>query len=117
MPKSTIRYTRKDRTPSLKHYPVSRNVLYTDKKGLQARIVEPKYHTVVRVEGYEFDYAKNKWVKGTRYVTLAHNEHLKRRELEQQSETICQQTSEQFQIRKSVIVRGRRSPLYEEVSA
>jgi len=109
--KTGIRYLYRNRVPADKHYPVTEKPLFSK------RVREPKYHTVVRISGLEYDYSKNKWVRGTRYVTLAHNDKMTRGEIEQQAELICQNTSEQFQIRKSTLVEGRRNPIYEEVSS
>jgi len=107
MPRKSISYIRRSSVPDIKHYSVSKKPIFSK------RVTEPKFHSKVRLEGYVWDYRKRKWKRENRYVTLAHNELMSKKEIGKEAENICQQTSEQFQIRKSTVVDARRNPIYE----
>jgi len=107
--KSTIRYVNKSSIPKERHYIVSRFPL-----GSSVERTEPiKYQTVVRLDGHVWDTKKQKWTRESRFVTISHNERMKRRELEEMAKTNCQRTSEHFKIRKTTLTVARRSPVYD----
>jgi len=109
MSKSTIRYVRRNSTPKIKHYPKARFPLGSS----DVTRAGTKYHSIVQVNGYRFDSEKQRWKKEKRIVTVCHDSLRTRQEITDEAERICKATSEDFQIRNSFLVGGRRSPVDE----
>ncbi len=107
--KSTIRYVNKTSIPKEKHYIVSRFPLGSSVE----REVPIKYQTVVRIDGHIYDAQLGRWKREQRFVTVSHSERMKRNDIEDLAETVCQKTSKDFRIKKTTLVDARRSPVYD----
>lgn len=105
---STIRYVNRSSKPTERHYKYSEYPLGSS----IARTEAIKYQTVVRLDGYVWDRDKQRWKRASRRVTICHQQMLKRKEIEQLAEESCKKTSEDFRVKKVVLVDARKSPTY-----